>query len=322
MIQPSVSVILPTYNRAFCLPRAIYSVLNQSYDDLELIVVDDGSTDETGHILAGIADTRLRVIRQSVNGGPCVARNTGIQASAGRYIAFQDSDSEWLPGKLIKQVTLLEAAAARAVSAVACYSRFGVVRGRRRMVQPSDAAECLSGRIYRRLLYGNTMDTPTMLVRRETFDALGRFDEGMSNLEDWDLALRIGMHGAVVFVDEVTILSYVTPGGVNRRLYPESKVTILRKHFDAYRNLPEAMAPLAWSIGTDYARRGERDNAVRYMRLSLDLAPSRGRRLTLAAVASGINPYPMEHFARSLWHLRGMKVHDGISHETKGIAPR
>lgn len=305
MTAPSVSVILPTYNRAALLPVAIRSVLDQSYGDLELIVVDDASTDDTQQVLGKIPDARLRVICQSVNGGPSVARNAGIRAAQGRYIAFQDSDSEWLPEKLSRQVRLLEE---NAQSPAASYSRFVVVLGRKQIVRPGDCATGLSGHIYSRQLQGNTMGTPAILVRRDILDQLGYFDETMSNLEDWDLALRICAHHSVVFLDEVTLFAYVAPGSVNTKLSPESKVTILRKHYDAYSKMPNVMAPLTWSIGKDYAMRGEKENAVRYMNISVDLVPTAAKRLLRSAVSAGLNPYPGLYYALRLWWSRGVRA--------------
>lgn len=102
-----VSVIIPSYNRAGSIRAAVESVLKQSYADLELIVVDDGSTDDTEAVLKGIDDDRLRYIYQE-NAGACVARNTGIAAARGEYIAFHDSDDIWHPTKLEKQMAAFE----------------------------------------------------------------------------------------------------------------------------------------------------------------------------------------------------------------------
>src|SRR5437870_5691947 len=98
-----VSVILPTFNRSGSLPAAISSVLNQSITNLELIVVDDASTEDIEGLVSDIRDDRLKYIRRAVNGGAAAARNTGLAAATGDYIAFQDSDDLWLPGKLETQ---------------------------------------------------------------------------------------------------------------------------------------------------------------------------------------------------------------------------
>ncbi|MBC7224455.1 MAG: glycosyltransferase family 2 protein, partial [Anaerolineae bacterium] len=105
---PLVSVITPTYNRAALLPRSMESVLSQDFADLELIVVDDGSTDRTPQVVAQFADPRLRYIRFAENRGIGAARHAGVEASQGDLIAFNDSDDVWLPGKLAYQVALFQ----------------------------------------------------------------------------------------------------------------------------------------------------------------------------------------------------------------------
>jgi glycosyltransferase involved in cell wall biosynthesis len=106
----AVSVVIPTYNRASLLGRAIKSVLEQTYQDFEIIVVDDASTDNTEEVVRNLRDRRIRYLRHEKNRGGSAARNTGIRAAWGQYIAFQDSDDEWLPEKLKKQMEVLAAA--------------------------------------------------------------------------------------------------------------------------------------------------------------------------------------------------------------------
>lgn len=113
---PAVSVVIPTYDRAAVLPRAIDSVLGQTVEDLELLVVDDGSTDRAPDVVAGYADDRVRCLRHEQNRGASAARNSGIEAASGDYVAFLDSDDEWLAGKLETQLAVLEAASCRAAS--------------------------------------------------------------------------------------------------------------------------------------------------------------------------------------------------------------
>ena len=103
-----VSVIIPTYNRAKLLKRAIESVLNQTFQDFELIVVDDGSTDDTKEIVKSFNNQKIIYIYQENFGGAALPKNVGIKMAQGKYIAILDSDDEWLPEKLQKQVTLFE----------------------------------------------------------------------------------------------------------------------------------------------------------------------------------------------------------------------
>jgi len=107
---PKVSIILPTYNRAYIVERAIRSILDQTYNDFELIIVDDGSTDNTEEIIKELQqkDKRIQYIKLDTNKGAAAARNVGIRSAKGQYIAFQDSDDEWLPEKLEKQMKIIE----------------------------------------------------------------------------------------------------------------------------------------------------------------------------------------------------------------------
>ena len=107
-VQPMVSVILPTYNRASLIARSLESVLNQSFADFEVLVVDDGSTDETASVVAEFCDPRVNYIRLPNNAGAAAARNVGIRISKGRFLAFQDSDDEWFPENLAKHMSVFE----------------------------------------------------------------------------------------------------------------------------------------------------------------------------------------------------------------------
>jgi len=106
--NPNVSVIVATYNRANFIDRAIKSILNQIYQDFEIIIVDDGSSDNTEEIIKGYKDKRIIYIKHKKNQGISTARNTGIKRAKGEYIAFLDSDDEWFPEKLERQVVLLQ----------------------------------------------------------------------------------------------------------------------------------------------------------------------------------------------------------------------
>jgi len=125
--DPIVSVIIPTYIRAHVLAKAIQSLLNQTYQDFEIIVVDDGSIDNTEEVVKSFNDPRIRYIRHKENCGGSAARNTGIRAAYGECIAFQDSDDEWLPEKLEKQMQVFENAPAE-VGVV--YTGFRRIQGR------------------------------------------------------------------------------------------------------------------------------------------------------------------------------------------------
>lgn len=183
---PLISVVIPVFNRAWCLERAVRSVLGQSLGDLEIVVVDDGSTDDLQTVLARLSDARLRVIRHERNLGPASARNTGIRNAHGGYIAFLDSDDEWLPTKLERQHVLLEAHGDSTAVSLCGYT---LVREEGGQAEARPLAEPVDW--YVRLLSAcNVSFGSCALVRRSAFEAFGMLDEAMRRLEDWDWLLR------------------------------------------------------------------------------------------------------------------------------------
>ncbi len=278
--EPAVSVVLPTYNRAPVLPRAIDSVLAQTYHDFELIIVDDASTDRTAEILAGYDDPRIVRLRLRRNSGPCEARNRGIHEARGRYVAFQDSDDEWYPDKLEKQVQAL-VKNANSRGAVACYCRMLQRLGGRERIRPSGDEESLGGEIYHRLLRGSTIGTPTLVVGRETLLAVGGFDARLRRFEDWDLALRLAQQGPIQFLPEVLMAAWATPKSVNARADHQCTVQIISKYLDAYRSEPglsRRAASWLWYAGARLAMQGRASEGHKAWELSLSLAPHPARR--------------------------------------------
>ena len=180
-----VSVIIPTYNRAHVLPRAIESVLKQTYTELELIVVDDASTDDTAAVMTAITDPRVRYVRKE-HGGAAAARNRGIAEAKGEFIAFQDSDDVWHSDKLEKQLAYLQAERADAV-----FCAFHRCEEGGDVWQTFPHEEIHGGVIrYEELLFENLVSTQTLLAKREVLQQ-ERFNERYPALEDWELALRI-----------------------------------------------------------------------------------------------------------------------------------
>ncbi len=210
------SVILPTYNRAGILKNAIDSVLAQTYRNFELIIVDDGSTDQTADVVRHIEDPRIRYVYTQINRGAAAARNYGIaQASKeAAYIAFEDSDDLWHPDKLEKQLLEME----KHPEAGFCYHKIAYdMGGGYQAILPDERLplEKKQGEIYVQLLYDNLVDCPSMLVRRELLDQIGGFDETLKALEDYDLALRLAKAVPAAFVNEVLLESSYSTTGVS-----------------------------------------------------------------------------------------------------------
>ena len=197
--HPAVSIIIPTYNRAHRVTQAVDSVLAQTYTDFELMVVDDGSTDDTTDRLAAYGD-RIRVVRQD-NLGASAARNAGIRRAKGRYIAFLDSDDLWKPDKLAVQIDLVS----RDRSVKICYTEeIWIRRGRR--VNPRKKHAKHSGWILKELLPLCLVSPSSVLIAREVFDRVGLFDESLPACEDYDLWLRIGRLYPIILIDQPLIV--------------------------------------------------------------------------------------------------------------------
>lgn len=205
-----ISVILPTYNRRELLPRAINSVLEQTYGDLELIVVDDASTDGTHEVMAEITDPRVRYIRQKQNKGACAARNAGIREAKGDYIAFQDSDDVWHTDKLEKQLAFLSEKDADIV--FCAFSRF---EGDALPVTVPDLTRVKPIVAYERLLEENVISTQTILGKKECFQS-HPFDESFPRMQDWELVLRLSQHYPIHFQPEVLADVYLQGNSISK----------------------------------------------------------------------------------------------------------
>lgn len=210
-----VSVVVPTYNRESEVLKSINSVLEQTYVNLECIVVDDGSTDNTEKAVLQIKDSRLRYIKLEHNSGPSIARNVGIRESKGNYIAFNDSDDLWLSDKLEMQMEKMRCADEIGM----VYCGYSYQKKGKEMKIPSDRYERfqLEGHIFDSLWQDNKVGTPTILVRRECIDACGGFAENLHSLEDWEFALRISEKYKIAYVNKILVYAGYSPRGVNEQ---------------------------------------------------------------------------------------------------------
>lgn len=201
-----VSVVIPAYNASVFLGQTLDSVLAQTHAELEVIVVDDGSTDATPDLLRGYGE-RIRALRQA-NAGQAAARNRGAQVARGEFIAFLDSDDLWDADKIARQVALL----ARHPAALATWCDHRMIDAEGRLIAASAALNYPrpSGDILRALLLGPCIITPGLvLLRRAAFEATGGFDEApmMRGHEDYALWMRLATRGSFVYSPE-TLVSY------------------------------------------------------------------------------------------------------------------
>jgi teichuronic acid biosynthesis glycosyltransferase TuaG len=314
-MPPLVSVVMPAFNAGRHIAQSIESVLGQTFGGWELIVVDDGSTDDTAEVSRrfAAADGRVRYFRRT-NGGQAAARNTGLAHARGRVVAFLDADDLWLPDKLAAQVAVLEESGADFVycdgyvfsddGADTSEKHFHALPG------PTPGAE-----MFRTLFGANHVGTLTVLVRRAALDAVGLFDEGRAyqNCEDYDLWLRLAKHGARFYGMTERLVRYRRHAAAST--YAESNVlrpmlavlqkhgrdpaldpTIVRKRIrDLYRGLAEALV-----------REGKVAEAGRSLEEFAAWersAVTRAQRLVLKVWPRGFNFISRECLFRIEWHV-------------------
>lgn len=199
--KPYISVIIPTFNRAWALSAAITSVLKQTFEKFELIVVDDGSEDETRELVRSFQG--IQYLDMGQNQGVSAGRNRGTAMAQGRYLCFLDSDDTWIPTKLERQWDWMESHP----ESVACYTDEIWIRNGVR-VNPKNKHQKFSGNVFRECLPLCIISPSSILLRRETMAALGGFDEGMRACEDYDLWLRLAAGHEVDFIPEKLIVKY------------------------------------------------------------------------------------------------------------------
>ncbi len=200
MDRPLVSVVIPTFNRAGVIKRAVDSVLNQSFSDFECIVVDDGSTDGTELVLAEFLN-KIKVIKTE-NRGVSAARNSGAEIAAGHFIAFLDSDDEWKKEKLSKQTAYMKESGFRISQTDEIWVRNGkFVNKSRKYIRPS-------GDIFYNCLAVCAVTPSSVMMEKELFFEYGGFDESFPVCEDYDLWLRMAPKERFGLIDEPLIIKY------------------------------------------------------------------------------------------------------------------
>ena len=202
MIKPLVSVIIPTMNRSKVLVRAVNSVLSQTYANLECIIVDGKSTDDTREIISSIHDQRLVFHVQTDNRNFSAAMNEGISLAKGDYVAFLDDDDEWLPEKLEKQMNLLLSSPAGTGMVYCWYNSYDDLKNEKIFgFHPT-----LRGNIFSDILEKEGIcGTPTLLLKKEVFSKAGAFNEKVTFGDDGEFACRVAKHFDIDFVPEVLV---------------------------------------------------------------------------------------------------------------------
>lgn len=282
---PRITVVIPCYNQAHYLVESIQCVLDQTLKEFEIIVVDDGSTDDTTQVVARFGGV-VRCVRQE-NKGLAAARNAGIQAARGEFVGFLDADDLWLPNFLQVLTPILEHE--QYLGAVYCGSQFIDSRG---YPLPQTITRTYpADQLHNVLTGGDFFPAHSVLVRRSVFQEAGLFDESLNASEDWDLWLRISARYRFAGVPNILALYRMHGNNMSRDLERmlESQRQVARKHFGA-----EIGAPAGWPIERQRAyagiylwhaiahyQRGEQAIAAEYFRRTIVTCPSVARSLDM-----------------------------------------
>jgi glycosyltransferase involved in cell wall biosynthesis len=200
--MPRVSVVIPTHNRAALLQGALASVRGQTYQDLEIIVADDASSDDTAQVVAGLDDGRLRYFRHVSARGEAAATNTGVGQAAGEYVAFLHDDDRWLPAKLERQLEIFAGSGAKVGAVYSGFISIGSSGKELRRTLPTRR-----GKLFGELCRQNCIGVPsTVMVRRECFARVGLFDENIAYGADYDMWIRIARYYDFDYAAEPLVL--------------------------------------------------------------------------------------------------------------------
>ena len=294
-----VSVILPVHNGEATIAEAVASVLMQSWRDLELIVIDDGSTDSTRDLLSAIKDERLQAFSE-LQSGPAASRNRGIGRSRGDFVAFIDADDVWNPEKLELQLAALE----RMPDAAVAYCWIDYMDAEGHFVCP-DSRPLFEGLVYEQLLTQNFIDCGSnIVVRRQALLDAGGFDESLPVVEDWDLSIRLSVRHPFVCVPRVLVRYRQSPTSLTTQvqLMEESYFRLIER---AFSQAPEQLQHLKSSSVAHFyeylagkATQGipTRDNGFAALRFLTKAILSRPAHL----LGSWQRPWVIKSFAKAL----------------------
>jgi len=296
---PAISIILPTYNRAYCIRRAVDSVLNQTFTDFELIVIDDGSTDDTKQVMEAYDDPRLIYVHNTDNRGQTRRLNDGLKLTRADLIAFQDSDDEWLPTKLQKQVEAMRAQPPEVGIVYTDKWRYEPDREKFHWKSPRNMPE--DGIIFDKALDDQVYNIgpQSVLIRRECFEKVGPFDERLTNFNDWDMFVRISRffyfyHIQEPLVNYFKLADAMTSLGERKGI--EAIQILFHKFLPDIQSNPALLAKRAYWIGSFHMRDGNTAEGRSYLWRAVKAQPFNPRYLVaMAAALFGAGAYRALH---------------------------
>lgn len=283
--EPLVSVIIPTYNRGQLILDSINSVLNQTYKNIELIVVDDCSTDDTEKTVKSIDDSRIKYIKLEKNSGACVARNKGIEISRGEFIAFNDSDDLWLPEKINSQLDFLYEN-----NAEISFCKMECRTPENNFIHNFPNIEFDRKISYKDLLKYNSASTQTIFGKTDCFKEIF-FDATMPRLQDWDEVLRLSQKFSVFYQNKILVHTFFQKDSIST--HPEKGVLamemLFEKHKDAILSDPAIVESFFKKKASFVCKTGK--NPKEEMKMILKYNPSAGTFIKSFLSALGLYKY-------------------------------
>ena len=241
-----VSVIIPTYNREKTILKSINSVLKQTYKDIEVIIVDDCSTDNTEEIIKNIDDKRIIYYKLKENSGACVARNKGIDLAKGEFIAFQDSDDEWNKNKLEIQMKHLKNS--KYDMNFCALNR--IEKRKKKVIIPKGIINVDSD-FTEQILNENKVSTQTILAKKYIFEKI-RFDDRLPRFQDWDLVIEISKKYKIGFVNIPLVNLYIQEDSITKN--PQKAVTAIKIIYEKNKEKIENNKEIKYNFDKKYVK--------------------------------------------------------------------
>jgi len=317
--MPKVSVIIPTHNRSAYLHSAVTSVLNQTYQDFEIIIVNDASSDNTEEVVASFTDSRIKYIRHELSKGDGGARNTGIINAAGEFIGFLDDDDQWLPQKLELQVDLLQNSPPYVGGVYTGHFDISGVDGKITNV----SYPMRRGNLSQYALIESCIITSCVLLRRECFEKIGLFDETIPYCNDRDMWVRIAQAFQFDFIKKplVKYLIHSDKLSTNFKLATKGREMILQKYSEDFGHYPKAYAARYLELGELYCYDGNLKKGREVFFKAIKIYPLEMRSYYLCCLALlGSKPFKVlrKGMQRLLLPLRDRK----LQAELRVLAPK
>jgi glycosyltransferase involved in cell wall biosynthesis len=278
--NPIISIIIPTYNRCNLLPRAINSVLNQSFKNFELIIVDDGSTDETKKIIEKYLkkNSRIKYIYQKNSGSPAQPRNTGIKIAKGNYIAFLDHDDEWFNDKLEKQIKMyIKNNKDNKIGLVGCGAiSINTKSKEKKIIKFPPSLKIKSAKALKKII---PYSCSSIMIKKSIFQEIGLFDEKMRVSDDYDMYIRISRKYRFIFIQEPLFNYYIHENNLSKSnsLINENMIKdvqkIIKKHKKIFSKYPNIYSKILKKIGTYYMLKNNHQLASKYFIKSIKVNP-------------------------------------------------